>query len=92
MKRNTLGILALLCLVIMAFTSCTENERVKSFGGSFTVNLPKGQKLVNATWKDTDLWYLTKPMSSKDSCETYTFKEGSTYGIFEGTVTFIESK
>ena len=38
---------------IFVLGSCTENARVKNFGGEGTVNLPQGRKLVNVTWKDT---------------------------------------
>lgn len=45
-----------------------------------------------ATWKDSDLWYLTKPMNSTDSAVSYTFKEKSSFGIMQGTYIIIESK
>lgn len=78
--------------VIVMLGSCTENSRVKSFGGEGTINLPKGRKLVNVTWKETQLWYLTRPMKSTDVAETYQFHEESSWGIMEGTYTIIESK
>ena len=73
-------------------TSCTENERVKSFGGEGTINLPKGRKLVTVTWKESQVWYLTRPMNSADSAETYQFQEESSWGVVEGTYNIIESK
>jgi hypothetical protein len=73
-------------------TSCTENERVKAWGGEGTINLPKGKKLVNVTWKETQVWYLTKDMDSNDVAETYEFHEESSYGVIEGTYKIIESK
>ena len=85
------GILAILVLA-SALTSCTQNERAKSFGGTATVNLPQGQKLVNITWKEDQIWYLTRPMNSADTAETYTFQEESSYGMMEGTVVLKESK
>lgn len=56
------------------FAGCTENQKAKSFGGNAEIELPAGEKLVNATWKDDDLWYLTRPMIATDSAVTYTFK------------------
>lgn len=76
----------------LGLASCTENERAKSFGGTATINLPTGQKLVNVTWKDTQLWYLTRQMKPNDSAETYEFKEESNFGIIEGTVKLVETK
>lgn len=64
----------------------------RSFGGDYTHELPKGEKLVNATWKEDSLWYLTKPMTEDDVAETYSFQADTVFGVFEGTVTIIESK
>lgn len=78
------------------FMSCTDNQRARSFGGTETINLPKGEKLVNATWKGekgaADLWYLTEPMDSTYIPKTKHFREQSGYGIMQGTVIFVESK
>ena len=72
--------------------SCTENSRVKNWGGKATLNLPAGQKLMNVTWKEGQLWYVTRPMKSTDSVETYQFQEESGYGIMEGNYTIIEKR
>ena len=76
----------------MFLTSCTENERVKSWGGEGTIKLPKGKKLINVTWKETQVWYLTREMDSNDIAETYEFHEESSYGVVEGTYKIIETK
>jgi hypothetical protein len=76
----------------LLFSSCTENERAKNFGGNTTIDLPKGEKLVNVTWKEDELWYLTRPMTAADSAVNYTFREKSSFGVWEGTVTLKESK
>jgi hypothetical protein len=83
-------VLSLILLVSLA--SCTENARVKSFGGEGTLNLPKGKKLVTVTWKDTELWYLTRSMDSTDVAETYQFHEESSFGVIEGTSNIIDTK
>lgn len=60
----------------LAMVSCTDNQRAKSFGGTYSVELPAGEKLVNVTWKtEADLWYLTRKMTVKDTAETYTFRQ-----------------
>lgn len=88
-----LFVVAALALVMV---SCTENQRAKSFGGTYSVDLPAGEKLVNVTWKgESDLWYLTRKMTVKDSAETYTFKQdkGSVLNITgNGEVILKESK
>jgi hypothetical protein len=81
-----------IALVAITLASCTENSRVKSWGGEGTINLPKGQKLVTITWKETQVWYLTRPMDSTDKAETYKFQEESSFGVMEGTYNIVESK
>lgn len=44
------------------------------------------------TWKDDSLWYLTRPMTDDDIAETHTFQQSSEFGVFEGTITVVESK
>lgn len=87
MKRASLALIAIVSLI-----SCTENERAKEYGGSAELELPKGQKLINVTWKETNLWYLTRPMKASDSAEVYEFKEKSSWGTWEGTYIIKEIK
>ncbi len=56
------------------------------------LELPENTKLVNVTWKEGNLWYLTKNMDSSDVAETYTFQEKSSLGIAEGCITITERK
>lgn len=85
--RKTLFIL----FSIVTLTSCQWGTR--NFGGETTIKLEKGEKLVEATWKGSgDLWYLVEPMDSDYVPKTKVFKESSTLGVLEGTVTFIENK
>jgi hypothetical protein len=79
MKKNILWIASILIISV----SCTENSRVKNFGGEGTINLPQGRKLVNITWKEDQIWYLTRPMNSNDIIETYKFHEESSWGAVE---------
>lgn len=90
MKR----ILHLIVALSLAFalTSCTENERARAYGGTQTIELPAGRKLINMTWKETDLWLQTRPMREGEHPETSTFEEKSRFGIFEGTIIVKESK
>lgn len=85
-------ILMLMLLVLISISGCTAQERAKSFGGEYTLQLDDDQKLVNVTWKEDTLWYLTKDMTETDVAESYTFKADSSYGIFEGTVYIQEGK
>lgn len=78
-------------LVLMA-SGCTENQRAKQFGGTATVDLPKGQKLVTATWRQDDMWILTRPLADDEQPVDSKFQEKSSFGVIEGTVIFHESK
>jgi hypothetical protein len=75
----------LLLLVIGTLVSCTDNSKVKTWGGTETITLEPGKRLINVTWKDrtgTSLWILTKQDTTKPS--TFTFEEKSSLGIMEG--------
>lgn len=87
MKKLGLIIVALVCLL-----GCTENERSRKFGGTMTVELPKGEKLLEATWKDESLFYLTEPMDPDYTPKTKMFREDSKWGIVQSTVKFVESR
>ena len=72
----------LILIVLLLFAGCTQNERTRVFGGTQNMTLNQGEKLINATWKDTDLWLLVElPDGSKE------FREYSTYGMMNGKIT-----
>lgn len=75
----------------LMLTGCTDNQLARQYGGNMTIQLPAGKKFVNATWKETQLWYSYRNARPGEIPEETTFKEKSTYGVFEGTVTFKES-
>lgn len=68
----------LLCLLLTGCQAVTRN-----FGGTTTVKIPEGETLVNVTWKESNLWVLTKDANGK-----FQFREYSTYGLLEGKVIF----
>lgn len=92
MKKKLAVVGMIVMLMVVGLIGCSAQERARSLGGSYTIELPANQKLVSITWKENDLWYLTRPMTEEEVAETYQFKEDSTYGIMEGTVTIVESK
>jgi len=79
-----------LAIASLVMAGCTDNQRAKTFGGTKTISLPAGQKLVASTWKDDNLWYLTRPIRAGEVAEILTFKEDSSFGIVEGQVIFQE--
>lgn len=80
-----------LAITAMSLVGC-DSTMSRSFGGTMTLELEPNQKLVNITWKDTELWYLTRPMKDGEEPETLTFQEKSEFGVIEGKVIIKESK
>jgi hypothetical protein len=91
MKKKTIKtiLLAGLCLL---FVGCTENQRTRNFGGTSNETLPAGQKLLVATWKQDDLWMLTRPMQVNEKPEVYEFRESSSFGLLQGKVVISETR
>jgi hypothetical protein len=81
-----------ICVIALISISCTENTRTKHYGGSMTIEVEPGMMVVNATFKDDDLWYFVAPMDDNYIPQTKKLIEKSTYGVFEGTIIFNESR
>ena len=77
---------------LCSWISCTDSQIARKFGRTTEIRLEKGQKLLEATWKDNNLWYLTEPMDDDYTPKTKVFREDSNFGVLEGKVLFIESK
>jgi hypothetical protein len=100
MRKRFLGLtfydryfVAIIFIIVAAiFVNCTDHTMSRKFGGKETITLPKGMKLVEATWKESDLWYLLEPMDANYVPKTKIFQEDSRFGVLEGKVTFIESR
>lgn len=86
-----------IAVVILVFAYliglATPAQRARYWGGNQLINLPPGEKLVNATWKGNtaSLWILTAPMPSDYAPTNYTFREYSALTLIEGTVLIRES-
>lgn len=78
-------------LTVFMLVGC-DQFITKEFGGECTIELSPGQRLVEATWKDANLWYLTETMDSDYVPKVKIFKESSLLGVAEGKVVFIEKK
>ena len=74
-----------LALLLAMTVGCTENSRAKNYGGTATMDLPQGKKLVTVTWKDDELWVVTRQRREGEAIESYEFQEESSWGVFEGT-------
>lgn len=92
-RLSIVSAVALAALIaVLSLTGC-DQTMAREFGGSITLTLEPNQKLEMITWKDDDsLWYLTRPMREDEEPETHTFQQSSEFGVFEGTVTVVETK
>lgn len=84
-------IITLVALLTIA-TSCTEQHMARRYGGKMKIELPKGEKLIMATWKEANLFYLTEPMDSGYIPKKKVFRESSNFGVWESEITFIERR
>ena len=85
-----------LCLAMalaISFSSCTENQRAKRWGGSMTVNVEPGYEVMMATFKeDADMWYMVRKMSDDYVPTDKILIENSAWNVWEGRVTFHETR
>lgn len=83
--------LILICFGLIS-TSCTENIRTRTFGGTLNVNVKKGYKVTSATWKENQLFYFIEPMEYDYNPKEKRFIESSSWSIIESEVVFKEFK
>ena len=80
---------ALIGLIALMMSGC-GNYMARNMGGTETIELPPGQKLKFATWKELDIWYATEPRKAGELPATTTFQQKSNTGLISGTVLFVE--
>lgn len=74
----------ILSLLVISFTSCTQNQRARTFGGTETVELQPNEVILNATWKNDEMWLFVEDTVT----HTKSFREKSSFGLIEGEVKF----
>ena len=79
-------------VIVFSFLSCTENQRARIFGGTAIVNVEPGKKVIMATWKNEDLFYMVEDMDSDYVPHEKTLIESSSFGVIESKVIFKESR
>ena len=96
MKKILSTLIVIGCLIggFLIFHSCDfcDNHIARSFGGTVTINVDRGYKVTEATWKQNELWYFIEPMEETYTPKTKYLKESSEYGMLEGKVVFKESR
>lgn len=74
--------LAVVAITLLAMTSCTDNQRARSFGGTETIKIDPNERFINLTWKQDDIWVIVQDTVTG---EIYA-KEKSSFGIMQGKV------
>jgi hypothetical protein len=74
--------LAIVAITLLAFASCTDNQRARNFGGTETIKLEPNEKFINVTWKQDNLWVVVQDTVTG----VFYAKEKSSYGLMEGKV------
>jgi len=83
--------------ILLSIISCVllfgcEQTIARNFGGSLTQILPCDRKLEMITWKEGNLWLLSRPIRAGEEPETHVFSESSNLGFAEGKITVTESR
>jgi hypothetical protein len=73
---------ALFIAIVMGSTSCTDNQRARSFGGTETIKLLPNEEFVNITWKQDNLWVIVKDTVTGK----FYAREKSSFGLMQGKV------
>lgn len=84
--------LALTCGACSMLSGCWLDQTfARNIGGTASIVLERGQRLVTATWKEDHVWYLTRAARPDDPPPTVlVLHESSALGMLQGTVLFRE--
>jgi len=85
------GFVMILIITVVSLNSCDQSI-TRTMGGITKIELEHGERLIEVTWKDDNIWYLVEPMDSDYVPKTKTFKESSRIGMLKGKVIFYEKK
>ena len=82
MKKNKLFLMVVTVITILTFLSCTDNQRARNYGGKEEIQLKPNEVLINITWKESNMWVLTKDTTTNIKY----FRENSNWGVWEGEI------
>ena len=82
----------LVLAIAFMFCACSDQEKAGYFGGESSINVPYGEEVLTATWKEDDIWYFTRPMSDDYVPQVKALRQESSHGFYHGVVYFYEHK
>jgi len=80
------GVVSILGLIGWAIYS--SNWTVKQLGGTIKESIPA--KVINVTWKESNMWVLYREPRDGEKPEVLTFQEYSNLGIVQGKAVITE--
>lgn len=80
--KNTILVATTFLALLFIFSSCTENQRARKFGGKEEIQLKPNEVLINVTWKESNMWVLTEDTLT----HVKYFRENSNWGVLEGEI------
>lgn len=86
LKRKLIIGGTLLIIITIGYFVLSSQFGAKRFGGTYTIDLKENEKLSNITWKDDDLWILTRKAKNDETSEIYNFREDSKFNVLNGNV------
>ena len=89
MKKTYVANVVVTAAVVLLLGGC-EQYSARHLGGTLLIKVASDQQVVNVTWKEDNLWVLTKLREADHKPTVYTFKEDAQLGILEGTVVITE--
>lgn len=94
MSKESIAVITIVITLVAAcvFIVTGNHWTTRQWGGEEELHLPADKKLVNATWRNSSLWLLVRPMKSYETPDVYDFIENSNLDIMNGTVHIIEHK
>lgn len=90
MKKILTIIILMICICTMS--SCTEQGRTRVLGGTSTIDVEPGYRVMMATWKESDLFYMVEEMPDDYVPHDKILVESSSWGVLESTIIFKESR
>ena len=85
-----LAIVGIIAGLLFGAVGGCKQKFAKTLGGSTTITLPKGRKVLSCSWKDSSVWVVSRPAKDGEQPETLIYSEHSSYGILQGEVVIQE--
>ena len=80
-----------LAICLVALSGCTKQQRVRAFGGTEVIQVEPGKRVMMATWKEDNLFYMVEPMPEDYTPNDKELIESASFGVLESKIIFHET-